>query len=63
MVEAEETSDWLVSIRTIADRLELSEAQVRRLVHQGVLPEPLRLGKKCVRWNWNDVVERLNTRS
>jgi predicted DNA-binding transcriptional regulator AlpA len=53
------TPDEWVSIRTLAERLQVSEVQVRRLVGRRLLPEPVRFGRKCVRWSWPEVVERM----
>jgi predicted DNA-binding transcriptional regulator AlpA len=57
------TPDEWISVRTLAERLQVSEVQVRRLVERQLLPEPARFGRKCVRWSWPQVVQWMKERA
>lgn len=44
-----------VNVKTLAAEMEISETQVYALVRQGVLPRPIKLSERCVRWAWSSV--------
>ncbi|MEJ5342974.1 MAG: helix-turn-helix domain-containing protein [Thermogutta sp.] len=48
-----------VSPTELAKRLNVSRRTVFRLVSAGRLPQPIRLSKRTVRWQWADVEEFL----
>ena len=49
----------LLTVREVARLCKVSVRQVWRLVAQGDLPEPIRLGAKSVRWREADIAARL----
>lgn len=48
-------SDSLLRLSDVARLTGLAEDAVRRLVRQGVVPPPLRLGPRSLRWRRTDV--------
>lgn len=46
----------LVKASYIADLLNLTPRSVRRLAHKGVIPQPVRIGTRMLRWR-KDVVD------
>ena len=51
---AETTTDQLLAVKTVADRLAVSARQVWKLLASGRLPQPIRLGRS-VRWRQSDL--------
>src|SRR4051812_39267714 len=41
-----------LSRATLAAVLDISESAVDEMVRRGVLPRPVRLSPRCVRWRW-----------
>ena len=48
---ASRPSGRFVDIKALANHLGVSPDTVRRLVAAGILPEPIRFGLRCVRWD------------
>ncbi|MGB9879950.1 MAG: helix-turn-helix transcriptional regulator [Anaerolineae bacterium] len=55
----EKPSGEFVSPTELAKRLGISRRTVFRLVSTGQLPQPIRLTKRTVRWEWTAVQEFL----
>ena len=51
----------LVSAEQLAKRLSVSRRTVFRLTSAGKLPQPIRLSKRTVRWDWQAVQEFLSS--
>lgn len=52
-----------VSIATMAKRLDVGLSTAWRKVHDGFLPPAtIKLGSRCSRWRWGDVLEHLSKR-
>ena len=49
------SSDRLLSISDVSRLTGLTEDAVRRLVHRGDIPAPLRIGPRIERWRQRDV--------
>lgn len=60
-----ETQEY-VSAKTAASRLDMGESTFWNKVRIGQLPQPdLKMGARCTRWNWQNVVsflERQNSK-
>ena len=50
----------LVDTHELAELLKMSESQIRRLCRTGVLPTPIRFGRRCVRHSVQAVSEALD---
>jgi excisionase family DNA binding protein len=44
-----------VSTKELAKRLKISTRSVFRLLSAGRLPEPVRIGRRTQRWDWEEV--------
>ncbi len=54
-MEAVDVADKLLSIAKVAEMLDISVTQIRRLVEWGHLPEPSHPAPKTARWFLSDV--------
>ncbi|MGV3553103.1 helix-turn-helix transcriptional regulator [Rhizobium sp.] len=52
-----------MSIESLAAHLDMSESHIRDLVEQGVLPRPIALSKRCVRYDWSAVQNAIRARA
>jgi len=52
---------FYVDAKTLADKLGISRRTPFRLVSAGKLPQPIRLSKRTVRWDWQAVQEFLSS--
>ena len=52
-------ADNWISANMLAFRLQIGPRSVWRFVNRGLLPRPIRLGKKLTRWRWLDVVNHV----
>jgi len=52
---------FYVDAKTLADKLGISRRTLFRLVSAGKLPQPIRLSKRTVRWDWQAVQEFLSS--
>lgn len=51
----------LMSVKEVAEYLRISTRSVSRAVSTGVLPAPVRIGKRSPRWPRAVLVEHINT--
>lgn len=49
----------LLTRRGVAELLSISESSVDRLWRAGSLPEPLRIGERCLRWDRAELLAAL----
>ena len=47
-----------VSVKSLADRYDVSPSTIWRWTSAGQLPKPVRLSKQCTRWEIDKVEER-----
>lgn len=52
---------FYVDAKTLAEKLGVSRRTLFRLVSAGKLPQPIRLSKRTVRWDWQAVQEFLSS--
>ena len=44
-----------MSVKTLAEYLDMTEKAVRRRLERGDLPEPIRAGRRTIRWRRTDI--------
>lgn len=45
----------LLTIDGVAEELDCSRSNVRRMWYEGLLPAPIRLGRRGIRWRSDDI--------
>ena len=54
--------DKLFPIHEVIDRTALSHSTIYRLMSEGLFPRPLRIGRRAVRWQEQDLTAWLESR-
>ncbi len=57
-----EQHDILLTRRQVEARCGLSTSSIYRLMREGLFPEPIRIGRRAVRWPTSEIDEWLATR-
>ena len=50
---------YYITTKEIASRLNVTARTIRRMQVANQLPQPIRLGHRTIRWNWDEIVEFL----
>jgi len=49
----------LISVQELSRRLGIGVSTAWEWTKRGILPQPIRIGRRCTRWRWDQVLEAL----